>query len=74
LLALAARHARATIKLRRSAFSAFTCLSATLFDINFLALGVDPHAAWRLTNGRELNCAATPRAHGRRSPTPTALQ
>jgi hypothetical protein len=42
----------------------------TLFDINFLALGVDPDEAWRLAKGRELEvgrelrCSTPRRAEG----------
>jgi hypothetical protein len=35
----------------------------TLFDINFLALGVDPDEAWRLARGRELKVGRELRCH-----------
>lgn len=46
----------------------------TLFDINFLALGVDPDEAWRLANGRELKVGRELHCHavGARSAKPSA--
>ena len=35
----------------------------TLFDINFLALGVDADEAWRLANGRELKVGREKRCY-----------
>jgi hypothetical protein len=38
-------------------------MGRTLFDINFLALGVDPDEAWRLAHGRELKVGRELRCH-----------